>query len=126
MLVNIQALIDDARFFETVRTLRWSEGLRCPHSDSSRVTKQGRDDTQVEPQRSECSSCARRLDGLIGTIFAGHHQPLRVRILFLHFMGLNLSNEQIAEELGLNPDDAQKMAATCSTMLARPDPAMSR
>ena len=30
-------------------------------------------------------------------------------MLCLYFMGLNLSNEQIAQELDLNSDDAQKM-----------------
>ena len=43
-------------------------------------------------------------------MLAGHHQPLRVWILCLYFMGLNLSNAQIAQELGLNPNDAQRMA----------------
>ena len=42
-------------------------------------------------------------------MLAGHHPPLRVWILCLYFMGLNLSNTQIAPELGLNPDDAQRM-----------------
>ena len=42
-------------------------------------------------------------------MLAGHHQPLRVWILCLYFMGLNLSNAQIAQELGLNPNDAQRM-----------------
>ena len=111
MLVNIQALIDDARCYDTVRALRWPDGGGCPPCDSSRVTRQGKDDTQPERQRYECMACRRRFDDLTGTIFAGHHQPLRVWILFLYFMGLDLSNEQIARELDLNPDDAQKMAS---------------
>jgi hypothetical protein len=45
------------------------------------------------------------------TIFAGHHQPLRVWILCLYFMGLNLSNHQIAQELDLNNNDGHQM--TC-------------
>ena len=44
-----------------------------------------------------------------GTIFAGHHQPLRVWMLCLYFVGLNLANELIAHELDLNGDDAQKL-----------------
>ena len=32
-------------------------------------------------------------------------------LLCLYFMGLNLSNEQIARELGIDPDDAQVMAS---------------
>jgi len=33
-------------------------------------------------------------------------------ILCLYFMGLNLSNRQIAAELGLNKDDVQQMTRT--------------
>jgi transposase-like protein len=58
-----------------------------------------------------CNGCRKRFDDLTGTIFAGHHQPLRVWVLVLYFMGLNLSNEQIAQELGIDPDDAQLMAS---------------
>ena len=42
-------------------------------------------------------------------MLAGRHQPLRVWVLCLYFMGLNLSNRQIAEELGLNASDVQTM-----------------
>jgi transposase-like protein len=40
----------------------------------------------------------------------GHHQPLSVWFTFLYLMGLNVSNQQIAEELGLNTSDGQVMA----------------
>ncbi|MGI4800323.1 MAG: hypothetical protein ACRYG8_41080, partial [Janthinobacterium lividum] len=40
-------------------------------------------------------------------MLAGHHQPLRVRVLCLYFMGLNLSNRQIPLELGLDASDVQ-------------------
>src|SRR5438067_1895790 len=111
MILNIQNLIDDAKCFETVRQLRWPDGVTCPHCSSSRVTKQGRDETQPERQKYECNACRKRFDDLAGTIFAGHHQPLRAWVLCLYFMGLNLSNEQIARELGIDPDDAQVMAS---------------
>ena len=42
-------------------------------------------------------------------MLAGHHQPLRVWILCLYLMGLNLSNRQIAQELGLDGSDVQTM-----------------
>lgn len=41
-------------------------------------------------------------DDLTGTVFEGHHQPLKVWVLCLYLMGLNLSNRQIAAELGLS------------------------
>src|SRR5206468_9158886 len=48
-------------------------------------------------------------DDLTDTIFAGHHQPLKVWVLCLYFMGLNVSNEQIAHELSINESDAYQM-----------------
>ena len=102
-------LIDDARCFETVRAMRWPQGVTCSHCHSPQITKQGHDESQPERQKFECTVCPKRFDDLTGTIFAGHHQPLRVWMLCLYFMGLNLSNEPIAQELDLNSDDAQKM-----------------
>jgi transposase-like protein len=110
MIINILAIVDDAKCYEVVRSLRWPDGVRCPHCDSAHVVMQGRDEAQPERRRYECRACGRRFDDLTGTIFAGHHQPLRTWVLVLYLMGLNLSNEQIAQELDLDPDDAQKMA----------------
>ena len=109
MLVNILGITDDAKCYEMVRHLRWPDGVRCPRCDSVQVVKQGRDDTEPQRQRYECRACGRRFDDLTDTLFAGHHQPLRVWVLVLYLMGLNLSNEQIGKELDLDPDDAQRM-----------------
>ena len=75
------------------------------------VIKRGFDDTEPARQRYECHDCDTRFDDLTDTIFAGHHQPLKVWILCLYFMGLNLSNEQMAQELALNGSDVQQMTA---------------
>lgn len=107
-MIHIQSLIDDAKCFETVRALRWPDGVCCPSCESVEITQQGRDDTQPERQRYLCQSCERRFDDLTDTIFAGHHQPLRVWILCLYFMGRNLSNHQMAQELDLNQDDVHQ------------------
>lgn len=108
-MLNIQNLIDDAKCYETVRELRWPEGVRCAHCASEQITKQGRDTTQAHRQKYRCQVCERYFDDLTGTVFAGHHQPLKTWVLCLYFMGLNLSNQQIARELGLNKDDVQRM-----------------
>ena len=108
-ILNIRAIIDNAKCFETVRELRWPEGVRCVHCDADAVNKHGRDETQPERQRYQCRTCGRYFDDLTGTIFEGHHQPLHVWILCLYFMGLNLSNSQIARELDLNTSDVQQM-----------------
>lgn len=46
---------------------------------------------------------------LTGMALSGHRQSLSVWALCLYFMGLNLSNAQIAQELDLNKDDVQAM-----------------
>ncbi len=109
ILVNLQFLVDDAKCFDTVRRLRWPEGVRCTRCGSNKAARDGHDDRQHERQRYRCTACQARFDDLTGTIFAGHHQPLRVWILCLYFMGLNLSNQQIAQELDLNTGDVQAM-----------------
>ena len=108
-LVNLSALIDDAKCFALVRQHRWPEGVGCPGCGSASVVRDGHDDTQPQRQRYRCKACAGRFDDLTGTVLAGHHQPLRVWVLCLYFMGLNLSNRQIAQELGLDGSDVQVM-----------------
>jgi transposase-like protein len=111
VLINLQSLIDEQKCYETVRQLRWHEGVICCKCGSNQVVKRGFDETQPHRQRYQCQACQSRFDDLSGTIFAGHHQPLQVWILCLYLMGLNLSTHQIAAELNLNKDDAQQMTS---------------
>jgi len=108
-MLNIQMLIDDAKCYEVVRELRWPTGVSCPNCSSSKVSKRGFHSRQAYRQRYRCNGCKQQFDDLTETIFEGHHQPLRVWVLCLYFMGLNLSNQQIAQELDLNKDDVQTM-----------------
>ena len=108
-LVDLSGLMDDAKCFALVRQRRWPEGVRCPGCSSDAVIRDGHDDAQPDRQRYRCKACAGRFDDLTGTALAGRHQPLRVWVLCLYFMGLNLSNRQIALELGLSPSEVQAM-----------------
>ncbi len=110
MLVNIQTLIDEAKCYEVVRQLRWPNGVRCPTCESSEIVKRGKHTRQTHRQRYACHACGCQFDDLTGTIFEGHHQPLHTWVLCLYFMGLNLSNEQIAAELDVDADTVQVMA----------------
>jgi transposase-like protein len=124
-LVNLASLIDDAKCFALVRQQRWPEGVRCPGCGSSAVVRHGCDDTQPHRQRYRCKACAGRFDDLTGTVLAGHHQPLRVWVLCLYFMGLNLSNRQIAQELGLSGSDVQAMTEQLRRGLVAKAPAVT-
>jgi len=108
-LVNLPSLIDDAKCYELIRQHRWPDGVRCPRCEDVSVARHGRDDTQPQRQRYRCTGCGSRFDDLTGTVLAGHHQPLQVWVLCLYFMGLNLSNRQIAKELDLSASDVQAM-----------------
>ena len=114
-MLNIQHLIDDAKCFAVVRELRWPNGVTCPECLGKEINKRGFHSHQSHRQRYECRKCKHQFDDLSDTIFEGHHQPLRVWVLCLYFMGLNLSNEQIAAELDLSAGDAQEMTTQLRT-----------
>ena len=106
-LIRLSALLDDAKCFDLIRQHRWPGGVRCPSCDSTQVVRNG--DARHARQRWLCKGCKARFDDLTGTVLAGHHQPLRTWVLCLYFMGLNLSNRQIAQELDLNESAVQAM-----------------
>src|SRR3954447_1778027 len=62
-LVNLLALLDDAKCFALVRQQRWREGVRCPGCGSDAVIRNGCDDTQ--PHRHAIG--ARRAPGVSTT-----------------------------------------------------------
>lgn len=126
-MIDLQRLIDEAKCSEPVRALRWPAGGCCPHCTSAEVSKQGRDTPQPARQKYRCTPCGRYFDALTGTVFAGHHQPLRVWVLCLYVLGLNLSNRQIAQELSLNPDDVQALTEQLrrGVVTAQPEPVLS-
>ena len=108
-LVRMQHLSTDERCYAAVRQWRWPEGVRCPHCASDQVIRRGRHESHPDRQRYQCHGCEKRFDDLTDTVFEGHHQPLKIWMLCLYFMGLNLSNDQIAHELDVNSDDVYHM-----------------
>jgi len=120
--VNIKNLIDEVQCYQTVRELRWPDGITCSSCQSKQVIKRGFDDTTPARQRYECTDCHTRFDDLTDTIFAGHHQPLKVWGLCLYFMGLNLSNEQIAQELDVDLSDVQQMTTQLRDGIVKKSP----
>ena len=109
MNINLTTLIDDAKCYQIVRQTRWCNGVCCPRCQSPEVIKRGKDDTQAHRQRYQCKGCSFHFDDLTSTVFANHHQPLPKWIGCLYLMGLNLSSEQIAQELDLDKDDVYAM-----------------
>lgn len=111
MLLQIHHLIDEQKCYEEVRKIRWPKGIHCPHCNAQLVTKRGFHTHQAHRQRYHCQACGKQFDDLTGTIFEGHHLPLKTWILCLYFMGLNLSNQQIAAELDLSVNEVQTITS---------------
>ncbi len=78
LTLNLTHLIDDAKYYETVRQIRWAGGIQCPKCSSQAVVKRGKDETQPQRQRNPCIDSAAHFNDLTDTIFAEHDQPLRV------------------------------------------------
>ena len=91
---NSKNLVDAVQCYQTVRELHWPDGIACPSYLPTPVIKRGFDDTEPARQHYACTACHTHFDDLTDTMFAGHHQPLKVWILGLSCMGLNLSNER--------------------------------
>lgn len=123
--LNLTHLMDDAKCYEAVRQMRWKTGVCCPKCNSPSVVKRGKDETQPDRQRYQCKSCRTHFDDLTDTIFAGHHQPLRMWLLCLYLMGLNLSNQQIAQELDLDKDVVQDMTTQLRQGIALNQPVVN-
>jgi len=49
--VNIKNLVDDAQCDQTIRELRWPDGVTCPSCESTQIIKRGFDDTESARQR---------------------------------------------------------------------------
>jgi len=108
-MINIANLIDEQRCYEKVRMIRWPEMVVCVQCGSINVTKNGKHKSSIHRQRYECQDCTKKFDDLTSTIFAGSHIPLKTWLLSSYFMGLNLSNSQIADELDINKETAHNL-----------------
>ena len=57
-MVNIQDLFDDAKCYQTIRDMRWPDGVTCPQCSSASVIKNGRDDTSLTANATNAGAAA--------------------------------------------------------------------
>jgi transposase-like protein len=108
-MIRIQDLINDSQCYKTIRELRWPTEVQCVSCKSKEINKNGHKYNESDCQKYVCKECGKNFDDLTDTIFTGHHQPVKTWILCLYFMGLNLSNRQIAQELDICETDVYRM-----------------
>lgn len=107
--LNILDLVTDEKCYDFLRSVRWCAGLTCPHCANCEVVKNGRCSHNEQLQKYQCQQCRRSFNDLTGTVFQDSNKPLKVWVLALYFLGLNLSNRQIAQELDMSEKSAQQM-----------------
>lgn len=107
--IQLHKILNVGLCWDILRKVRWPERVHCPRCGSSRAVKNGTDETCPNKQRYSCNDCHRKFDDLTGTIFSGSKQPLHHWITVLYLMNLNVSNSQIARELGVSEVTAQEM-----------------
>lgn len=106
MELKITNIIDISKCWHYLRQVRWVSGVNCCHCGSSEVKKNG----QINHNQGYlCKTCGRKFNDLTGTIFSHSNVGLEIWMLTLYFMGLNLSNSQIAKELDISEVTAQSL-----------------
>ena len=125
--IRIHELLDEEKTAIAIRTMRWSGGVYCTRCNSKNVKKNGTSNRSPLLQRYKCNGCKKRFDDLTGIIFSGSHHSVCVWITLIYFVGLNLSNLQIAAELDLTEKVAQDMATSVRTAIyeKKPKPILS-
>ena len=107
--LNILDLVTDEKCYDFLRSVRWSQGINCPHCNSDNIVKNGKCSHNKQLQKYHCNDCQSGFNDLTDTVFQDSNKSLKVWILALYLLGLNLSNRQIAKELNLTEKTAQQM-----------------
>ena len=107
--LNTLDLVTESKCYDFLRAIRWSDGVNCPNCQSDLVVKNGKCSHQKQLQKYDCRGCQRGFNDLTGTVFQDSNKSLKVWVLALYFMGLNLSNRQIAKELDMTEKTAQQI-----------------
>lgn len=102
MLFDITDVMSDEECFKKLRALRWPEGIVCPHCKSTDCREVGSASKKKPTLKYRCGSCHKNFNDLTGTIFRSSHVSLKKWLFCLYLMNLNVSNAQIAQELGVS------------------------
>ena len=124
MKICILDLIDATKIYKLFREIRWKNGCHCPFCGSNKVRKKGYHTRHEGCQRYKCRKCQHQFDDLTGTLFSKRHQSVVVWMLYGYFMGLNVSNRQIAQELGLCQGSGHEIGNAIRTEVCAKKPAV--
>jgi len=105
---------DEAR--EMLETIRWPDGVVCPHCGSKyahKLTPKGGTKTSVRPGVYFCGACRKQFTVMVGTIFEGSHIKIANWLMALYLMCSSkkgISSHQLHRTLGVTYKTAWFMA----------------
>jgi len=98
----------ETEIYETLRHIRWPNGITCPYCGRSRVTTHSK--SPRTPRRKYlCRDCRRTFTDLTQTRFAHTNLPLIKWLKCLHLMRQGLSTSELAKGLAVKWDTAAHM-----------------
>ena len=105
-MLRIDNLIDDAKCYESVRQLRWPEGVRCPWCKSDQIKKRGMP-YWADPRRSEAQQINHH-DGGRGVYFGDSYTNVGWEIITRPYGSGPRGEQTNVDETGqLRPDVSQ-------------------
>jgi hypothetical protein len=107
--VHSKPWVDEGPWYQTVRALRWPEGIQGPSCQATHVMKRGFDEKALARQRSACQDGAPRFDDRPDPRFAGPQHPLQGWVWCLYVMGVHVANDPMAYELEVDRSDGPQM-----------------
>lgn len=109
-MIKITEVMSEEECYKKLRELKYPNGdVVCPRC-SSNDCKPTKKPTPGDPnQHYFCNQCGRHFNDLSDTIFKSSNLSLKSWMCCLYLMGLNISNRQISQELGISEKTAQNM-----------------
>ena len=109
-MIKITGVMSEEACYKKLRELKYPNGdLFCPGCLSSDCRETRKATPNAPNQQYCCKQCGGHFNDLTGPIFQSGNLPLTSWICCLYLMGLNKSNRQISQELGVSEKTAQNM-----------------
>lgn len=115
----MKANFDEERCYETIRGVRWPNGIICPYCEQGRVTTHSKS-VKHPRRRYLCLDCRRTFSDLKGTPFARTNLPLRTWFLSLQLTGGPVTTSELAKALEVKWDTAAYIRRRLAISLSRP------
>src|SRR5262245_38474538 len=106
-LINLAAVTTDENAArELLESLRWPNGVACPHCGGADPYRLNTKPTKKNPGRIrlwKCSQCFRQFNVTVGMVFEGSHVPVAKWLMAVHLMSASkkgMSAHQLHRLLG--------------------------